>query len=390
MEIRYYLRKVLFVSTGFLLRLVPKKKGLVLFTAWFGEKYIDNSKYFYEYLLDSKEYKPVWMTTNKEIYSLLNGEGKPVAFFNSIKGFILQIRAEAVVSSVQFVDYNCWLLTRCIFLDLSHGHPIKDPGSVVHDEYAIRVYSDIQKRVFYYAIVAGTKSKENYKVVNAPQDHIFVSDFVRNDVLIDKQLQKGKNNVVDEFKKGRKAIVYMPTHRSDGKQIMDIKNVLDLDSIEEYCTKNNFVFIIKKHFYHRNEIENLENYHHILDITAVDDIDPQVLLCQADILISDYSACYVDYMLLNRPIIFFQYDIDYFNNSERKLKYNFEELNIAPIVYEKDKLVDCIDDIIKNGDRWLDNRMEFAKENYFDNVDQKDGRARVKAIFDQLYQQYFK
>lgn len=390
MEIRYFFRKVLFECSGFVLKLVPKKKGLVLFTAWFGEKYIDNSKYFYEYMLGFKEYKPVWLTTKQDIFKKLKDEGKPVAFFNSIKGFILQIRAEAVVSSVQFADYNCWLLTRCIFLDMSHGHPIKDPGSVIHDEYAIRVYTDIQKRVYFYTIVAGVKTKVNYKVVKVPQDHIFVSDFTRNDVLVDKKLQKGKNTIVDEFKKGRKAIVYMPTHRSDGKCLMEMNKILDLDEIEEYCAKNDFVFIIKKHFYHRKETENLNKYPHIIDITAIDDIDPQVLLCQADILVSDYSACYVDYMLLKRPIIFFQYDIDYFNNSERKLKYDFEELQIAPVVYDKTKLVDCLDSIVNNGDKWLDKRMQFAKENYFDNIDQRDGRAKAKAIFDKLYMQYFK
>ena len=221
------------------------------------------------------------------------------------------------------------------------------------------------------------------------QDHIFVSEFTRNDVLIDKKLQKGKNSIVDDFKKGRRAIVYMPTHRSDGKRPMIMSSILDLDRIEDYCARNEIVFIIKKHFYHRNEKENIENYPHIMDISNVDDIDPQVLLCQADMLISDYSACYVDYMLLKRPIIFFQYDLEYFNNNERKLKYNFEELKIAPIVYDKTKLVDCIDDIIKKGDRWLNRRMRFAQENYFDNIEQKNGRKNAKDIFDSLYKKYF-
>jgi len=57
--------------------------------------------------------------------------------------------------------------------------------------------------------------------------------------------------------------------------------------------------------------------------------------------------------------------------------------------YDKDKLVDCIDNLFLNGDKWLKKRMQFAQENYFDNIEQKDGRKKVKEIFDGLYKQYF-
>lgn len=388
-SIKLFGRKVLYAIVNGILSLIPKKKGLVLFTSWFGQKYLDNTKYVYEYFLDNSEYKPVWMTRSKIVYEQLKKEGRPVEFFDSLVGRWLLIRAQAVFSTVQFSDYNSWLLSRCLIVDLNHGHPIKDPGDVGNEDTYMRgVYRMITDRNHFYSMVAGSRTKKEYNVVPIPQDHIIISDFARNDVLIDKELQKGKNTIVDEFKKGRKAIVYMPTHRSDGKHLMDMTSILDLDGIEEYCAKKDFVFIIKKHFYHRNEKENFEQYPHILDITNVDDIDPQVLLCQADLLISDYSACYIDYMLLKRPIIFFQYDLEEYNSSERKLYYDFKELNIAPLVYEKSKLVECIDNLLNNGDKWLNRRMKFAQDNYFDNIEQKDGRKKVLDIFDNLYKQY--
>lgn len=390
-SIKLIIRKVLYNTANSILSLIPKKRGLVLFTSWFGQKYLDNTKYVYEYFLEHLEYRPVWMTRNNFVYEELKREGKPVEYFNSLKGRLLLIRAQAVFSTVQFSDYNSWLLSRCLIVDLNHGHPIKDPGDVGNEDTYVRgVYKMLANRNHFYSIVAGSKTKKEYNVVPIPQNHIIISDFARNDVFIDRSLQSGKNSEVESFKKGRTAIVYMPTHRSDGKVPMKINDILDLEAIESYCEKNNTVFIIKKHFYHRNEKENLEKYAHILDLTDVDDIDPQVLLCQADLLISDYSACYIDYMLLKRPIIFFQYDLEEYNNSERKLYYDFRELDIAPIVYEKSNLVECIDNLFKDGDKWLNHRMKFAQENYFDNINQKDGRAKVKTIFDQLYKQYYK
>ena len=382
-------RRLLFGMNSALLSCIPKKKGLVLFTAWFGEKYIDNSRYVYEYFLEHSNYSPVWMTSNPTIYAQLQKEGKPVVKKDSLRGKWLTVRAQAAFSSVQYTDYNTWCLRHCLYVDLGHGHPIKDPGDVGRPSYMRSVYTMITNRVYYYTIVASTKTKQNYNVVDIPQDHIFVSDFARNDVLIDESLQKGKNVIIDDFKKGRKAIVYMPTQRSGGELKMNMNEILPLDAIQQYCEKKGVVFIIKKNFYHRNEHEDLSKYPNIMDVTNVDDIDPQVLLCQADMLISDYSACYIDYMLLRRPIVFFQYDLESFNYTERKLYYNFEELDIAPIVYNKQNLVECIDNLFMQGDKWLEKRMVFAHENYFDNIEQKDGRKKVKDIFDRLYKQYF-
>ncbi len=386
---KYLIRKVLFNISGFFVGLVPKQKGLILFTAWFGNKYIDNSKYVYEYFLGFNEYKPVWMTRRKEIYQELTEEGKPVARFDSLKGKWLQARAQVVVSSVQFTDYNVWLLNKCVFLDLGHGHPIKDPGAVIHNDYMSKIYDDILKRVHYYSVVAGSKSKKNYRVVNAPQENLFVSDFARNDVFEDAALRLGKNVCVEEYKNGRKAIVYMPTHRSDGKKTMEMSKILPLPEIQDFCEKNNLVFIIKKHYYHNKEKEDLSSYPNIFDITNVEDIDPQILLWQTDILISDYSACYIDYMLLKRPLIFFHYDIKEFNSNERKLKYDFEEINIAPIVYSKESLVKTIDKVSKSEDIYLEKRMIFAKENYFDNIGKQEGRKKDKEIIDGLMRHYY-
>lgn len=386
---KLFCRKVIYSIVNSTLSFIPKKKGLVLFTSWLGQKYLDNPKYVYEYFLEHSNYIAFWMTKDRNIYELLKNQGKPVEFFNTFRGIWLQIRAEAVFSTIQFADFNTWLLSRCLYVDLNHGHPIKDPGDEgKKGTYSYENYKFIASKIPFYSIVAGSKTKAEYNVVPIPPEHIFISDFARNDALFDKKLKQGQNTIVDEFKKGRKAIVYMPTQRSRGQVAMNLTDILPLSAIQKYCEINNSVFIVKKHFYHRNESENLSQYLNILDVTQVEDIDPQILLCQADMLITDYSACYIDYMLLKRPIVFFQYDLQQFTSTERSLYYNFKNLDIAPVIYEKEELVGCIEHLFKDGDRWLDKRMKFAKENYFDNINHKAGRKKVKDIFDHLYSQY--
>ena len=382
-SIREGIRNFLFVLMGKSLSLIPKKKKLVLLTAWMGEKYIDNTKYVYEYLLDHSDYRVVWMTNNDDIFRKLKEENKPVSLFKSIKGVLLQIRAEAVFSTIQLADYNCWLLSRCIWIDLGHGHPIKDPGKEMQNTIARKKQRLVTEKLDFYSIVASSRTKENYRVMEIPQSHIFVSDFARNDVLVTPELQRG-NTIVNHLKENKKAIVYMPTHRAMGAKPMHLNEILPLNEIEMMCIKYNYIFFIKKHFYHRHEKEDLKQYTRIIDITNEEDIDPQVLLCQADILISDYSACYIDYMLLKRPIIFYQYDIEDFKKNERSLYYDFEKINIAPIAYDKEDLITVLDESINGQDIYMERRMKFAHDYYFDNVDQKNGCQKVKIILDHL------
>ena len=330
------------------------------------------------------------MTNNPQIYGQLKKEGKPVERFDSLRGRIKQITAQAVFSTVQFSDYNQKLLSKTIYIDLGHGHPIKDPGKHFLSESILAIQKQEVNNLRYYAVCASQFSKDHYQeVVRMNPDHIFISDFARNDVFIDESLRKGKNIIVNEIKKeDKKAIVYMPTHRSDGRKRMDLCEILPLEKIQEFCVTNNAVFVIKKHFYHRHEIDDLSKYNRIFDITSTDDIDPQVLLYQADLLISDYSACYIDYLLLDRPLMFYHYDLKDFQEQERSLYIPFESIDIAPISYSKNDFIEKLTHAWNHEDLYRGKRKAFAP-NYFQNTKQENGRAKVKLILDKLMEEYY-
>lgn len=371
--------------------LFPKEQGLVLCTAWFGQKYLDNTMYVYEYLLKNSNYKVLWMTHSDSIYRQLKKEGKPVAKFDSLLGVWNQIRAQAIFTTVQLSEFNSFLLTNVIHIDLGHGHPIKDPGSLRWDSHIFRITEMYLDHNFFYAICASHFSGEKLKEIipDLDMNNIFISDYARNDVFIDKSLQTGKNLIIEHFKQEKKAIVYMPTHRSDGKFKMNMSDILPLNDIQEMCERYGYVFVIKKHFYHRYELEDFSSYPNILDITNESDIDPQVLLCQSDILITDYSACYIDYLLLDRPLLLYQYDYQYFQKHERSLYFPFNKLNIAPIVYRKNELVKNLEKLINSKvDEYSEQRNAFAHI-YFENLHQNNGREKVKQILDELFTKHY-
>ena len=373
-----------------LVGLVPKDKKLILFSAWFGKKYADNCMYVYEYLLGNPNYQVYWITKDKTIYNDLLSKGKPVLLWNKWKTKWKEIRAVVVFSSVQFSDYNQWYLSKTIYIDLGHGHPIKDPGKVATDDLILKEQRLLASFLHYYAICSSAFSKKEYRhVVDIPDNHIIISDFARNDVFIYPELRYGNNLIVDKAKEGRKAIIYMPTHRSDGRKEMDLHKILPLNEIEDFCKQYGWVFIVKKHFYHRNEHEDLSAFKYICDITEMNDIETQTLLYQADILISDYSACYIDYLLLNRPLFFYQFDIDDFQKTERHLYYDFDKLDICPIAHTKTEFIDTLKEVcLSSIDKYAEKRNAFLPT-YFANSHQENGRGKVVAIMEQLINKYY-
>lgn len=96
--------------------LVPKDKNLILFSAWFGKKYAENTKYLFEYMLQHSNHKLYWFTKDETLFRKLKERNIPVLYSKSWKAKWLQCRAIMLVSTIQMNDYNELLLNKCILL----------------------------------------------------------------------------------------------------------------------------------------------------------------------------------------------------------------------------------------------------------------------------------
>ena len=135
--IRQFIKGIVKPMTKWFAGIVPKDKKLILFSAWFGEDYIDNSKYLFEYMLKhNSTYKIFWYTKNKELYNSLNEKGIPVLYANSIRTIWLHCRAIMFVSTVQMSDFNYFFLNKCLFVDLGHSFPGKPVGVTLGKDWA--------------------------------------------------------------------------------------------------------------------------------------------------------------------------------------------------------------------------------------------------------------
>lgn len=372
----------------------PKNKKLILFSAWFGQKYNDSPKYLFDYLLENSEYKVVWQTANKALFRDMKEKGLPVVFRNSLSGLFCQLRAKMYVSSVEFADFNRYLMANCILFDIDHGFPIKQSGHEIPtlDKQYLQMETAMRRKVKLYKTASSRFVKDTVcRYSNTrPEDVVFCNK-PRTDVFFDSNLRSGVNTCVDELKKGYKAIVYMPTHRSEGQIRLDINSIFNLKNLQQFCEEHDCVFLIKKHFYHRNEEEDLSSYSRIFDITK-EDIEPQTLLFQADVLISDYSAAYIDYLLLDRPILFYTFDYQSFTKFERSLYLKFEDNHSGFRVFNFEDLIAKLSIVCSD---WKDDEHSLGrreiKDMYFDSrLKLGHCREEIKTIIDALMQGNYK
>lgn len=171
----------------------------------------------------------------------------------------------------------------------------------------------------------------------------------RTDLFFEKDfIDSAKERVYEAFPNARnkKVILYAPTFR--GKVRSAKTGIVDIDQFYQELG-DEYVLIIKHHPYVKNPPLIDEAYADFAaDLSKTCDIED--LLCAADICISDYSSLVFEYSLFERPLIFFAYDIDSYNDW-RGFYYDYDELTPGPVFTTDEEIIDYIKNINERFDR---------------------------------------
>lgn len=167
----------------------------------------------------------------------------------------------------------------------------------------------------------------------------------------------------------KKIILYAPTFR-DEEEYNNVLNYLDLVKFNEVLG-DEYVLALRLHpkikNFYSGSIKSSEKY-----IDCSDYPSEQELMMISDILITDYSSIMIEFAILNKPILFFVYDLDSYLTNERGFYYDFETTVPGKLVYDSDGLIDAI----KNNDFDKDKISSFV-ETQFDEIDGKSSKRVV-------------
>ena len=148
----------------------------------------------------------------------------------------------------------------------------------------------------------------------------------------------------------KKIILYAPTFRGKVSQAV-APDVLDIARFSEELG-DKYILICKHHQLVKEPPEIPEKYRNTFawDMSKDDEMNINDLMIVSDICISDYSSVVFEYSLMERPMIFFVYDLeDYID--ERGLYYDFDEITPGPLCRTNEEIIEYIQNIDEKFDR---------------------------------------
>ncbi len=372
-------RRLVWGSVFYLLKPFPKDKGLMIFGGDNGAGFSGNPKYLFLEAQKRPGIRAVWITKSGDVYKKLKEQGLPVELANSQKGMWTQLRAGTVVLSYSIKeDFNAIFLAGATSVNLWHGVGLKRSWFrntlSFSGKAAAAAPSFAKKMNMWWACTNLTR--ENYVIstseevgeyypatYHVPKEHVINLGQARNDVFYDDSLEE--QNLPDFFHE-KKVIIYMPTHRNYGrggqKMERNIGKNIDYGKLSAMLEKYGWVFVIKQHRWVTHTTRT--QYPNIIDITHENyDLDPQLILKYSDLVITDYSSCYTDFLLLDRPVMFFCYDLDeYLDRWE--LNFDYDYVTPGPKVWNSDQLIAELEKILQGNDEYEEERQRVKRVFY--------------------------
>lgn len=329
---------------------VRKDNNLWVFSGFNQKNYMDNTKYLYEYVVENHpEIKALWITANPEIFDQLTADGKPVVMAKTRQCRKLVSRAAvAFTDHFRMSDYDALsgLNDKIKMVQLWHGVGLKSIGDLKNTTVpGVKFSGDIlpsptdskavrfKKKLRYWRYAFHRELFEKYFLLvcpgpervaqvadpwHIPRENCFYSGHPRN-------IHLHSDNTPHEGLR----VLYAPTYRwSEVDEQHLVNQIVESGSvIQQTMERLNGEILIRLHPHTwRNYgavLDRLAQKHNRIKIDHEKDI--YTTLAGYDILISDYSSIAYDFILLDRPAIFFNYDFEKFTRQECNLNYDYEE-----------------------------------------------------------------
>lgn len=348
-------------------RILQPRNNYWAFCTWHGSypHTMDNPRGVFEEVKNDPGIVKVILRKKSHDASLAVIEGINVVSVNveSLRGAYYLARCRFVLIGYGLAglcSYSHLIRTHHRIIQLWHGIPLKRIG---------RLFSGEPHWQFETPRYAATvcSSPSDQKIMAAafapvPHDSVWMAGLPRNDILLKEESSlpadyRGQLQRLRRQLDGRRFVLYAPTWRAADKGIYAFSDA-DLAAIRSLCRKHNAALGIRAHANRRiDEDAGGAKDHSIFFVNDYPDVN--VLLRVTDVLITDYSSIYIDFLLTGRPILPFTYDIDSYVN-ERGFLYDLEEALPAAWFRSADELVTRLDAALSGAGLQSD-RYESAK-----------------------------
>ena len=326
----------------------PINKKQFIFESFLGKFYSDSPKYIYEYLYEnfSDEFDFVWVINDKSVKI----PGNP----KKVKRFSLEYYKELARSKYWVVNgrqaSRLHKRDSQVIISTWHGTPIKklglDIGNVyTRDPNIKKSYIKVAKE-WDYLISPNHYTTEILKSAFGYEGKILETGYPRNDILYnatESDVKKIKEDL--NLPHDKKIILYAPTWRDDeyyDAAQMHFELKLNLEQMQK-AVGDEYILLVRTHYFVSDRLDLGPYKGFAYDVSKYDDIAELYLI--SDMLITDYSSVFFDFANLKRPILYYTYDLDKYENVLRGFYIDIHSEVPGPLLKTTDEVIDSIKNI---------------------------------------------
>jgi len=300
--------------------------------------------------------------------------------YNDNKIFHYLKRISSFIGKYDLVisDYPTRLFLRgrkSIFM--SHGYGTKKtPGlDEIKNKKKLKVFSFLRENIDY--IITLSNRDEEYFLKCKYFEKLPLPKYVplglpRNDILFNKNfIDSSKKEISEKYNlENKKIILYAPTWRGYKIANMFPFSRNNFENLDKYLEKHKWKLLYRPHYMEDIIVNQLINgLKNIIKIDFNDEPYTQKILASSDVLITDYSSIYIDFLILNRPIIFIPFDYEKYIR-DRGLVIDFKDKSEIPgeKILSMNEMINYLQELEKGNDDYINWRLLARKKfyKYFD------------------------
>ncbi|MCF1685399.1 CDP-glycerol glycerophosphotransferase family protein [Tetragenococcus halophilus] len=336
----------------------PVRKDIVLFETFNGKLPSDNPYAVYQELVKQADKANLYWGIKKSLIKEAKQQFPELNLIPrfSVKWLWLTTRANFWVFNSRMPN---WLKKNkdTIYVQTWHGTPLKKLGADIQDVAMPGTNTEQYKNNFIreanrwdYLIAPNEYSEKIFKQAFQFQNNVLEIGYPRNDELVNnKNNQKLQDELKEKIigKKSGRVILYAPTWRDDyfiKKGSYKFYMPFNLEKIVN-CLDKDDILIIRPHYLVGDSID-IKGYEDRVKICIDENINELYLI--SDLLITDYSSVMFDFAILQRPMLFYPYDMAHYKEKLRGFYLDYNEVP-GPIAEDEEKLYEFIRNFVSQG-----------------------------------------
>ena len=363
---------------------IGRSSNVVLFGAWMGVKFADNSRYLYQYLHANKaKYgikEVIWATRNSEVYDMLTKNGYTACIIGTKQSEYYHLRAGVHIlcnAAFPVAGFEPDIDTRFSYgakkVQLWHGVGIKSIGYSSNDAKRNSTKLSLLKRISKWPIlnmfrtIGGwdrakvlATSIKNAEVMrsylNCQENNIFITGYPRNCQCL--ELFDEEQKIISHLKKFSQVILYLPTFRSDTSKY---QSPLENRKLVEYINQNNILWVEKPHTADVYYVKPTYETNNILSLDSNFDIN--VIYPYVSTIISDYSSVVFDGIIRNIPVVMYVPDLEEFKMGDVGFIFDVEQYCQGLLAFDLMELKDLVEEALTGN--YINEKRKQVYENVY-------------------------